>query len=55
MALLIFFAFDQKYYFLEKFGPKSKNCQFKLKFGSYFNLNMQNSMVLFIFSVFDGK
>ena len=28
-----------------KFGSKNQNCQFKLKFGTQINLNMQNSMV----------
>ena len=39
--------------FLGKFGPKSQNYQLKLKFGTYTNSNMQNSMVMFIFFVFD--
>ena len=30
--------------FLGKFGPKVKNYQFKLKFSTYTNLNMKNSM-----------
>ena len=38
-----------------KFGPKNQNCQFKLKFDTYTKLNMQNSVVLFTFSVFDSK
>ena len=41
--------------FLGKFGPKSQNSHFKLKFGTYTNSNMQNSMVMFIFFVFDWK
>ena len=32
MALLTFFVLDQKT-FLDKFGPKNQNCQFKLKAG----------------------
>ena len=32
---------------------KKKNCQFKLKFGKKTKSNMQNSMVMFPFSVFD--
>ena len=36
-----------------KFGPKSRICQFKLKIGT--NLNMKNSIVMFIFSDFDRK
>ena len=36
---------------MSKFKPKNQNCQFKLKFGTYWN--MKNSLVMFIFSVFD--
>ena len=35
-----------------KFSPKSENCQFKLKFGTKTNSNMQNSIVVFTFSMF---
>ena len=38
-----------------KFGPKCQNYQFKLKFGSYSNSNMQNSMMLFTFFIFDQE
>ena len=41
--------------FLGKFAPKNHSCHFKLKFGTYTNSNMQNSMVMFIFFVFDRK
>ena len=34
--------------FLGQFGPEYQNCQFKLKFGTKTNCNMQNSMVMFI-------
>ena len=37
------------------FCPKNQNSHFKLKFGTYTNSNMQNSMVMFIFFVFDWK
>ena len=40
---------------LGKFGPKNQNDQFRLKFGTYTNSNMQNSMLIFTFSVFDRK
>ena len=40
---------------LGKFGPKYQNCQFELKFGTYTNLNMQKSMMVFTFSVLDQK
>ena len=38
-----------------KFGPKSQNYQFKLKFGTYTNSNMENSMMMLTFFVFDQK
>ena len=41
--------------FLDKLGPQGQNCQFKMKFGTYINSNMQNSMVVFSFSVLDWK
>ena len=41
--------------FLDKFGPKNQNSCFKLKFCTYSNSNMQNSMVMFIYFVFDDK
>ena len=41
--------------FLGKFGATNQNYQFKLKFGTSTNSNMQNSIVLFTFSVFDQK
>ena len=54
MFMLTFSAFDPKY-LLEKFSPNDQNCQFEVKFGSRLNLNMQNSMVVFTFSVLDQK
>ena len=41
--------------FLGKLGPKNQNGQFKLKLDSKPNLSMQNSTVMFTFSVFDWK
>ena len=38
-----------------KFRPENQNCQFKLKFGTYTNSNMQNSMALLTFSVLDQQ
>ena len=38
-----------------QFSPKNQNRQFRLKFGTYANSNMQNSMVMFTPSVFDRK
>ena len=49
------FLFSTGNTFLGKFGPKNQNCQFKLKFGTKTNLNMQNSMMIFTFSAFDHK
>ena len=45
----------RKFPFLGKFCQKNQNWQFKLKFGTQTNSNMQNSMALFIFSVLDRK
>ena len=39
--------------FLGKFGPKSQNYQFKLKFGSNTNSHMNYSMAVFTFFVDD--
>ena len=50
-----FFWFRLEIRFWGKFGPGNQNCQFQLKFGTKTNLNMQNSVVLFTFSVFDWK
>ena len=47
-----FFSFGVEIPFLGKFGPRNENCHFKLKFGTYTNLNIQNSMVMFIFFLF---
>ena len=41
--------------FLGKIGLKNQNCQFRLKFGTESNLNISNSMVMFIVSVLDWK
>ena len=46
--MFTFSSLDQKYLF-GKFGPKIENCLFKMKFGNKINLNMLNSMVMFIF------
>ena len=50
-----FFRFWLEVPFLGKFGPKNQNCHFKLKFGIQTNSNMQDSVVLFTFSVLDRK
>ena len=48
-----FFRFQPKVPFWANLIKKNQNCQFKLKFGTYTNSNMQNSMLMFTFSVFD--
>ena len=53
--LFTFFQFWPDILFLGKFGPKNQNCQFKLKFGMETDLNMQSSVVVFIFSDLDWK
>ena len=45
-----FFRFWLRLLLLGKSGPKDQNCQFKLKYGTHTNSNMQNSMVVFTFS-----
>ena len=55
MVMFTFF-FDWEYVsFLGKFGPKSQIYQFTLKFGTYTNSNMQNSMMLITFFVFERR
>ena len=41
--------------FWGKSGQKNQNCQFKRKFGTKTILIMQNSMMMFTFSVFNHK
>ena len=49
------FYFQWEMPFFGKFGPKIQNCQFELKFGTSTNSNMENLMVVFIFSIFNQK
>ena len=49
------FHFRTEIPFLGKFGSKSQNYQFKLKFGNYTNSNMQISVMMFTFSAFYQK
>ena len=56
VVLRLIFVFSTGTNFLGgKFSPKNQNCQFKLKFGTKTNSYMQNSMMIFAFSVFDHK
>ena len=50
-----FFVFLSKLLFLGKFDPKNQNSLRKLKFGTYINLNMWNSVVPFVLSVLVWK
>ena len=47
-----FFCFRPEKPFLGKSGQKYQNCQLKLKFGTKTNLNMWNSMMMFVFFCF---
>ena len=47
-----FSVLDQKYSFWVNFVKENQDCQFKLKFGTKTNLNMENSIVMFIFAFF---
>ena len=47
------FLFSTGNTFMGKFGPKSQNCLFKVKFDTKTNSNMQNLMVVSILSVLD--
>ena len=53
MVVFTFSVLEWKYSFWGKFGHKIRNCQFKLKPSTKTNPNMQNSMVILHFSVFD--
>ena len=55
MVVFTFSILDRKSLFGQIWSKKSQNCQFKLKCGTHTNLNMWNSMALFIFSVLDRK
>ena len=55
MVLPTYFFPNWKYLFLSKLVPKNQTGQFKLIFGDQVNLNMQRSIVMFTFSVFDQK
>ena len=50
-----FSVLDLKNSFWVNLVKTNQNCQFQLKFGTKTNLNKQNSMTVFNFSVFDHK
>ena len=53
VVMFTFSNFDRKYPFWVNFSPKTKNCQFILKFGTWTNPNLQKAMAMFNFSTFD--
>ena len=59
VVVFILSVLNQKYPFQVKLfgkcGQKNQNCQFEQKIGTRTNLNMNNSMTMFIFTVFDQK
>ena len=55
MVMLTSFVLDRKYRFPANLVQKNQRCHFKLKFGTFTNLNMQNSVVMLSFSVLDQK
>ena len=55
MVMFTFSVFDRKNPFWANLDQKSQNYQFKLKFGTQTNSNMQYSIVVFTFFVFDQK
>ena len=55
MVVFIFLCFRWETPVLGKFGSKGQNGQFKLKFGTWTNSNMQNSIMVFTPSIFYWK
>ena len=55
MSFLTFFGFNWKLPFWGFFFSSEDNFHFKLKFGTKTNPNIQISMMVFSFSIFDGK
>ena len=50
-----FFCFRPEIPFLGNIGQKNQNCQPEFKFGTCANLNMQNSIMVLAFCIFDRK
>ena len=53
--MVYFLCFRLEIPFLGKFGPKNKNCLFKLKFGTRTNSDMQNLLMMFTFQFMNGN
>ena len=51
VVMFTFFRSRPQISYVGKFGPNNQNCQFNLEIWYLTNLNMQNSMVMFTFSV----
>ena len=47
--MIPFSCFRPEILSLDKFGPKSQNCRFNLKFGTFLNSNIDNLTVIFTF------
>ena len=48
-------SFGPEIAFLDKFSPKNHNYLLKLKFGTWNNLSLLNSMVIFTFYILNWK
>ena len=55
MVMFSFSPFYRKYPFWANLVQKNQNFQFKPKFGTKNNSNLQNSVVVFTFSLLDRK
>ena len=55
MGMFNFFRLRPEILFLGKFGRKNQNSKFKVKLDTLPNPNMQDSMMLFTFHVFERK
>ena len=55
MVMLTSFVLDRKYRLRANLVQKNQSCHFKLKFGTFTNLNMQYSMMMLPFSFLDQK
>ena len=50
-----FSCFGQQILFLDKLGPKNRNCLFKIKVGMKINSSVSNLIIMFTFSSLDKK
>ena len=54
-STVVFTVLDKEIPLLGKVGQKKQNCQFELKFRTLTNSNIENSVVMFAFSLLDQK